>query len=421
MTAEIHALLAARGAEQVPHPGGTLLAHLQRTARCLQAWGAEPELVRAGLCHAAYGTTGFPTPLFSLAERGVLRSHIGDAAEAIVYAYCASDRQPPSRARDLFDRFSSERWVCAGWLQRALAELTAANELDVLSHASLAAHEVDAIGRYLALHGPLLSQAAWSAVRAALGTWDCRAAAQPPGGDRDIAYQDIGTHRVRAVLWHGGAPPELTWSCQRTLVSELQLRIPWRRGYMPSALAARQDWEVDARDLLRILPGRTHAVAHSIGALSALVAAAAAPERFASLILVEPPLWSIAAEAPEVRRVVELSRAFLDGVAGSARDEFLALASLPREHAETARIERRARGMRDPLEAAPALDALRDSRVPVAIASGLHDRGVEKVCDALAESLGADRWRLAGHGHAVQRHRDFNSRASAFIATADGA
>jgi pimeloyl-ACP methyl ester carboxylesterase len=384
----------------------------------LQAWGAEPELVRAGLCHAAYGTTGFPTALFSLAERGVLRSHIGDAAEAIVYAYCASNRRAASRAPDLHDRFTSERWVVAVWLQQALAELTAANELDILSHASLAADAVDAIARYLTLHGPLLSQAAWAAVCAAVRTGDCQHATQSPDGDRVIAYQELGTHGARALLWHGGASPELTWSCQRALASELQLRIPWRRGYSPSAPAARQDWEVDARDLLRVMPGRTHGVAHSIGALSALVAAAAAPERFASLILIEPPLFSIAAEDPDVRRVVELSRAFSSSVAG-ARDEFLALAALPKEHAETARIERLARGMRDPLEAAPVLDALRDSRVPVAIVSGLHERGIEKVCDALAESLGAQRWRLAGKGHAVQRHPDFNSRLGAFIAAAD--
>lgn len=174
MNTEIHALLCARGADQVPHPGGVLLAHLQRTAGRLQTWGAEPELVRAGLCHAAYGTIGFPTPLFGLAERDLLRSHIGDAAEAIVYAYCASDRRPPSRARELRDRFTSERWVCAAWLQQALAELTAANELDVLAHASLTVDEIEAIARLLTLHGPQLSPAAWTAVQAALAACDTR-------------------------------------------------------------------------------------------------------------------------------------------------------------------------------------------------------------------------------------------------------
>ena len=71
------------------------------------------------------------------------------------------------------------------------------------------------------------------------------------------------------------------------------------------------------------------------------------------------------------------------------------------------------------MEAAPALDALRDARVPVAIVSGLHQPGIETMCDALAESLGAERWRLAGKGHAVQRHPDFNARLRDFIADAD--
>ena len=152
-------------------------------------------------------------------------------------------------------------------------------------------------------------------------TRDCGCAAQAPRGDRQIAYQELGTQGPRAVLWHGGATPELTWSRQKTLASELQMRIPWRRGYAPSAASARQDWEVDARDLLRVAPVRAHAVAHSIGALSALVAAATAPERFASLILIEPPLSSIAADDPDVRRVADLARAFLRGDA-QARNEF---------------------------------------------------------------------------------------------------
>ena len=57
------ACLAERGAAQVAHPGGNLLEHLARTAARLQSWGAAPELVAAGACHAAYGTAGFPSAL----------------------------------------------------------------------------------------------------------------------------------------------------------------------------------------------------------------------------------------------------------------------------------------------------------------------------------------------------------------------
>lgn len=327
----LEVLLRARGAAQLPHPGGTLLAHLKRTARRLETWDARPELILAGLCHAAYGTQGFPTPLFCVSERGLLRSHIGDEAEAIVYAYCADDRtESPSARTRLRDRFTGDEWVPAGWLGDALAELTAANELDIVEHAALGASELRASGMWAAACVARLTQASGAAVQAAAcasGLWSSEPTA---GGDREIAYRDLGASGARVVLWHGGAPPELTWSRQHVLSNTLSLRIPWRRGFAPSADASHQDWEADARDLLRIMPGRVHVVAHSYGALSALVAAANAPARFASLTLIEPPLWSVAADEPAVQRLVALSHAFVRGDR-DAREGFLALAAMPSE------------------------------------------------------------------------------------------
>src|SRR5262249_50650533 len=52
------AFLEAHGAGAIEHPGGTLLAHLCRTADLLASWGASPALTVAGLCHATYGTGG---------------------------------------------------------------------------------------------------------------------------------------------------------------------------------------------------------------------------------------------------------------------------------------------------------------------------------------------------------------------------
>jgi hypothetical protein len=53
-------LPAARDAGEVPHPGGTLLAHLRRTHAPLEAWQARPAVRLAGLCHAFYSTDGVP-------------------------------------------------------------------------------------------------------------------------------------------------------------------------------------------------------------------------------------------------------------------------------------------------------------------------------------------------------------------------
>jgi pimeloyl-ACP methyl ester carboxylesterase len=294
-------------------------------------------------------------------------------------------------------------------MQRQLAELTAANELDVLEHSQLSAADVAGL---IARGAAQLSQAAWGACRTALGPALNRAAAADP----QLAYTDLGSQGERVLLWHGGASPALTWSRQYSLSSELRLRIPWRRGYAPSVPCALHDWEVDARDLLRIMPGRVHVVGHSIGALSALVAAALAPERFRSLVVIEPPFW-IASHDPEVQQLAALSRAFMQG-APEARNAFLALAGLPTDHPETARIELGARKLRDPSEARPDLEALRSAQVPTAVVSGEHARGIEIVCDALGEALDAQRWRLSGAGHAVQRSPAFNGQLRELVASA---
>lgn len=222
----------------------------------------------------------------------------------------------------------------------------------------------------------------------------------------DIAYRELGQGET-LLLWHGGAGPQLTWERQAELSRHFTLRIPWRRAFAPSSPSAHHDWEVDARDLLRIMPGPVHVVAHSWGALSALTAAARWPQRFRSLTLIEPPLWSIAEHAPEVQRAAALSRAFIAGEP-EARNSFFAAASLRPDHPDTQRVERLARGLRDPSEARPVLSALKQACVPIAVVSGAHNPAQEIICDALSEQLGARRWRIPGAGHAPHRLPEFN-------------
>jgi pimeloyl-ACP methyl ester carboxylesterase len=151
--------------------------------------------------------------------------------------------------------------------------------------------------------------------------------------------------------------------------------------------------------------------------VSAALAATLAPERFASLSLIEAPLWSSEHDHPDVQRVAALARAFASGDP-AASQAFLALAGLPQGHAETARVQRAAHCFRDPGEARPPLQRLREARLPVWIVSGNHDPGIERVCDAVAAVTGAQRCRLSGAGHAVQRHAAFNERLRAFVARA---
>ncbi|WP_235455454.1 DUF6817 domain-containing protein [Streptomyces olivochromogenes] len=135
--AEARELLLRTGADALPHPGGTLLAHLERVRALLAYWGARPALQLAGLCHAAYGTDGFPGALLPLDRRPDLVSVIGTEAEAIVYFYASCDRKGTyptltDGASPFHDRFpgGGPRHP-APQLLRDFAELTAANELDL--------------------------------------------------------------------------------------------------------------------------------------------------------------------------------------------------------------------------------------------------------------------------------------------------
>jgi hypothetical protein len=162
------ALLSAHGAETIPHPGGTLLAHLERVRETLAAWGAPPAVQLAGLCHACYGTDGFRTALLEVSERDTLVETIGPEAEALVYLYGSCDRERtyplPGGTEPIvvLDRFTGKTVVPQDVELRAFAEITAANELDVLRHNVELAAEIRAWLRdFVTGSRHLLSTAAW--------------------------------------------------------------------------------------------------------------------------------------------------------------------------------------------------------------------------------------------------------------------
>ncbi|PJT45943.1 hypothetical protein CWI85_35910 [Streptomyces albidoflavus] len=162
------------GAGRLPHPGGDLATHLRRVHSQLATWGARPALRLAGLCHAFYGTDGFPTALLPLPRRAELAAVIGEEAEELVYLYASCDRPAtyPGLAdpeAPFHDRFTGTTTLPSLAARRDFAEISAANELD------LAAHDPD----FRAAHGPdllalftrvssLLSPAAWADCQAVL-------------------------------------------------------------------------------------------------------------------------------------------------------------------------------------------------------------------------------------------------------------
>jgi catechol 2,3-dioxygenase-like lactoylglutathione lyase family enzyme len=164
--------LVAHGAQEIDHPGGTLLAHLRRVADQLADWGASEELVLAGFCHAAYGTDGFGTALLPLRRRADLVIVIGAAAEGLVYRYASCDRgatypalgaTAPMRLRDRF----TGQWHDID--PKDFLVLTAANELDVVAHnAELATRSSPALLDLFARTRRQLPQVVWAACQLAL-------------------------------------------------------------------------------------------------------------------------------------------------------------------------------------------------------------------------------------------------------------
>lgn len=134
--AAVTAALASHGAAGIAHPGGTLLAHLERVGALLGQWGARPMVRSAGLCHAWYGTDGFDVELGNLASRDDLAALIGEDAEQLVYFYASCDRRfsyphLAQRAGLFRDRFTGAVFCPQFAMRRDFAELTAANELDI--------------------------------------------------------------------------------------------------------------------------------------------------------------------------------------------------------------------------------------------------------------------------------------------------
>ncbi len=167
-------LLRSRGADTIEHPGGTLLDHLVRVADRLTSYRADPDLVAAGLVHAAYSTDGFDTALLDLTERDLLRDVIGAPVEDLVYRYAATDRRPFYRQLDQPLVVWTDRFTGASvTLDRAdvvpLVDLTVANELDVVEHApDVRAEYGDALRELFTRARPVMSDAAWADVEATL-------------------------------------------------------------------------------------------------------------------------------------------------------------------------------------------------------------------------------------------------------------
>jgi pimeloyl-ACP methyl ester carboxylesterase len=228
------------------------------------------------------------------------------------------------------------------------------------------------------------------------------------------------------LLVHGGASPATSWSMLDGLAARWTLVLVHRRGYPPSPPPRDgQDFEVDAADLSVLLERRPHVVAHSYGVLGALIAAGGRPAEVRSLTLIEPPLYYLVPGDAEVTLFERMGDEVLrDGLEADPQTlrRFLKLTGAPGVDDgplpdDVANGVRRAQGTRPPGEARPALDGLREAGVPALVASGAHSPPLERICDALAVSLAAERLVTPGAGHFVQAARGFAEGLERFLRT----
>jgi hypothetical protein len=174
---DVIAFLQSRSAGQVEHVAQTLFEHLQGTCRLLQEWGNPAEVCHAGLCHAVYGTDGFPVTLLDVhTERPALAAVIGADAEALVYFYASCDRSflyPRLGTSDplLFrDRFTGATFAPGQPMFERFMELTFANELDIFRHDPVLVEQHQATwGVRFECSGRYVSRAAFECFRGVFG------------------------------------------------------------------------------------------------------------------------------------------------------------------------------------------------------------------------------------------------------------
>jgi hypothetical protein len=141
-TDELFDALKTLGAGEFAHLNSSLAQHLIGTEALLRQWQASAAICRAGLFHATYGTAGFDAELVPLSLRHQIAKLIGSDAEALVYLFCACDREHfyprigTTEQHRFTDRFRGEELILSDEQLCALCEITLANELQIAAESA---------------------------------------------------------------------------------------------------------------------------------------------------------------------------------------------------------------------------------------------------------------------------------------------
>ncbi|WP_285725075.1 alpha/beta fold hydrolase [Psychromicrobium xiongbiense] len=217
--------------------------------------------------------------------------------------------------------------------------------------------------------------------------------------------------RRRVVLVHGsGAFGAAAWPAQHTLAGRFDTLFLRRTGFDPVAEPVATDFEADARMVIDHLQAGGFAggqvVAHSQGAVAAMMAALQRPDLVQSLILCEPACLSLTQDLPATAAHIQLLQPVFDRRADLSDEQFHRefgrlvygrdARPLDSSSAEELRSAHRLRLQSPPWEAPLSIVP----GVPTLVLTGGWEPMYEEVADYLV-STGAEH-RVVGGGHRPQ-------------------
>jgi len=226
----------------------------------------------------------------------------------------------------------------------------------------------------------------------------------------------------RVVFVHGGeqAGGLTAFSPQLPLANAFTLILPDLPGHGQSPAQGHKDVARDAHLIAELLADGAHLVGHSYGGAVALKAATERPEVVRSLTLIEPAIFDIAPEDPDVRQIfVELAQAVAIPDPRARLEAFAKAVGIQRTW--SSQLSETSRRFAEDLPLLPSAGAgiipsrqlaeqIAAANIPSLVISGGHLVAFEKVCDVLTGILRAQRAVFSGYGHVPQQIGEpFNS------------
>jgi pimeloyl-ACP methyl ester carboxylesterase len=228
----------------------------------------------------------------------------------------------------------------------------------------------------------------------------------------------------RLVFVHGSVRNgEAAWAAQQALADRYELVVLNRPGYPPNPPEERIDFEEQAAWVAARLLAGDHLCGHSYGGVISLYAAGLFPE-LASLTVLEPPAFGLAAGDPAADALVGRLAAHFDHRSQNPRDFLLGFyAAVAGREVElpdplTPELDQGARALmveRYPWEADPPLGAIAARPYEKLVVSGGWSPAFDAVCAVLEERLGAARAVVPGAGHNPQAALGCNERLLDFL------